>query len=80
MIVHLRQRTTPAGAHGLSADVRDWRRRWLVASGFPARLAEAVSSDPGFDMHALLQLVDLGCPPELAVRILAPMPEQETLL
>lgn len=80
MIAHLMRRTEPAARGGLSADVRAWRRRWLVKSSFPPGLAAAVVSDPGFDLHALLQLVDRGCPPELAVRILAPMPGQETLL
>ncbi|MFD4428227.1 hypothetical protein [Nocardia sp. NPDC058497] len=79
MIAHPMPRTEPARGLGLSADVRDWRKRWLVVSGFPARLAEAVVADPGFDLHALLQLVDQGCAPELAVRILAPMPEREAL-
>ncbi|KAF0845748.1 hypothetical protein [Nocardia caishijiensis] len=57
-------------------EVRKWRSRWLVASGFPPWLAETVTSDPEVDVHALSQLVDQGCAPELAVRILAPLPEQ----
>jgi hypothetical protein len=28
------------------------------------------------DLHALLDLVDKGCPPQLAARILAPLDEQ----
>jgi hypothetical protein len=39
-------------------------------------VADAVASDPRFDLHALLQLVDRGCPPGLAVRILAPLPRE----
>jgi hypothetical protein len=35
-------------------------------------LAQWVAADPRFDLHALLELVDRGCPPPLAVRILAP--------
>jgi hypothetical protein len=31
-----------------------------------------VAADPELDLHALLELVDRGCPPELAVRIVAP--------
>ena len=46
----------------------------LLEVGFPEAVADAVASDPRFDLHALLQLVDRGCPPELAVRILAPLP------
>ena len=55
-------------------DVQAWRRCRLLEAGFPAGLAAAVASDPRFDLHALLQLVDRGCPPELAVRIAAPLP------
>jgi hypothetical protein len=55
-------------------DVQTWRRCRLLEAGFPAELAAAVASDPRFDLHALLQLVDRGCPPELAVRIAAPLP------
>jgi hypothetical protein len=32
------------------------------------------------DLHQLLELVDRGCPPELAVRILAPLDQDEPLL
>jgi hypothetical protein len=31
------------------------------------------ASTPAVDVHALLQLVDRGCPPELAARILSPI-------
>lgn len=55
-------------------DVAAWRRCRLLEAGFPAPLAQVVASDPRFDLHALLQLVDHGCPPELAARILAPLP------
>jgi hypothetical protein len=54
--------------------VRAWRRCRLVEAGFPATLADEVAGNPRFDLHALLQLVDRGCPPELAVRIAAPLP------
>lgn len=57
-------------------DVEAWRRRRLLEAGFPGSLADAVASDPGFDLHALLQLVDRGCPPDLAARILAPLPRE----
>jgi hypothetical protein len=32
-----------------------------------------VANETGFDLHALLELVERGCEPELAVRILAPL-------
>ena len=57
-------------------DVRAWRRCRLLEAGFPATVADAVASDSRFDLHALLQLVDRGCPPELAVRIVALLPRE----
>jgi diacylglycerol kinase family enzyme len=36
-------------------------------------LAATLAVDREIDLHALLKLVDRGCPPELAVRILAPL-------
>lgn len=59
--------------NGPPVDVQAWRRCQLLEAGFPAAVAAAVAADPAFDLHALLQLVDRGCPPELAVRILAPL-------
>jgi hypothetical protein len=50
-----------------------WRRRQLVGAGFPPPLAAALAADPGYDLHALIELTERGCPPELAVRILAPL-------
>ena len=50
----------------------DWRRRRLVAAGFDAPLAAWVAYS-GIDLHELLVLVDRGCPPHLAARILAPL-------
>jgi hypothetical protein len=54
-------------AHG------DWRRRRLVAAGFDAQLATRLAHDALVDLHELLVLLDRGCPPELAARILAPL-------
>jgi hypothetical protein len=50
-----------------------WRRRQLQRAGFGAALAEKLASDRRFDLHAVLELIDRGCPPELAARILAPL-------
>lgn len=61
---------------GPPTDVQSWRRLRLLEAGFPAALADMVASDSRFDLHALLQLVDRGCPPDLAVRILAPLPRE----
>jgi hypothetical protein len=54
-----------------------WRRDQLVASGFPYLLAIRVAGDAGYDLHELLELAQSGCPPELAVRILAPADAKE---
>ena len=54
-------------------DIAGWRRRILERSGFDSDLAVLVSSECGFDLHALIELVECGCPPELATRILAPL-------
>jgi hypothetical protein len=44
----------------------------LREAGFPPDLADEVAAQR-IDLHALLQLVDAGCPPDLAVRILSPL-------
>jgi hypothetical protein len=51
---------------------RAWRSEQLVASGFSSSLAVTVADDERYDLHALIELVERGCSPELAVRILAP--------
>jgi len=53
-------------------DYVTWRVECLRRAGFERAAAESLARDPAFDLHALLELVDRGCPPELAVRILAP--------
>jgi hypothetical protein len=50
-----------------------WRRRQLERAGFERALAETLACDRRTDVHALLELVDRGCPPPLAARILAPL-------
>jgi len=50
-----------------------WRRRQLLSSGFPARLAARIADDRRYDLHALIELTERGCLPELAARILAPL-------
>jgi hypothetical protein len=50
-----------------------WRRRRLEQAGFDRGRAEQLAGDRRTDVHALLELVDRGCPPDLAARILAPL-------
>jgi hypothetical protein len=53
-----------------------WRREQLVGSGFSFRLAALLAKDSRYDLHALIELVERGCPPELAARILAPLDDE----
>lgn len=50
-----------------------WRRDQLTRSGFPLPVAARLAADEAYDLHALIELVERSCPPELAVRILAPL-------
>jgi hypothetical protein len=58
-------------------EVFAWRQQQLVRSGFPRRLAARVARDGRYDLHRLIELVERGCPPALALRILAPLEEDE---
>lgn len=53
-------------------DLADWRRQQLEEAGFQPRLAVLLAVSP-VDLHALIGLVEYGCPPRLAARILAPL-------
>jgi len=50
-----------------------WRTQRLRDAGFGAPLAAALARDCAYDLHAVLELIDRGCPPALAARILAPL-------
>jgi len=65
--------TTTVGARASSDPIVDWRRGRLLHAGFATDLAAHLAEDCGVDLHALLNLVDRGCPPDLAARILAPL-------
>jgi len=71
------RRSQAAGARDAGsnpdADPVSWRRRRLRNAGFAPELAEAVAADCAIDLHALIELAEHGCPPDLAVRILAPI-------
>ncbi|HET6695169.1 MAG TPA: hypothetical protein VFG85_01585 [Gaiellaceae bacterium] len=55
------------------AAVAAWRRHQLDEAGFPASLAASLADDPRVDVHALIELVERGCRPELAARIAMPL-------
>jgi hypothetical protein len=61
------ERAEPGGA------VDAWRRRRLIVAGFDAQLAVQLAGDDAVDLHELLTLLDRGCPPGLAARIVAPI-------
>jgi hypothetical protein len=61
----------------LRKEIFSWRVALLSDAGFAEELAERVAHNRGYDLHALLDLVDRGASPELAVRILAPLDEDE---
>ena len=56
--------------------VVSWRRDQLVHTGFALPIAARVARDPRYDLHAIIELVERGCSPELAVRILAPLDDE----
>jgi hypothetical protein len=64
----------PSGQDAPAREVVAWRERQLLDSGFDAALAARLALDCAFDLHALVELVERGCPHETAARILAPLP------
>ena len=63
-------------AKGVRHEVARWRREQLTESGFPPILAARLAEDARYDLHALIELVERGCRPELAVRIVAPLDDE----
>lgn len=63
----------PATARQPAAGIVAWRHARLGKAGFNSELAEHLSRECGVDLHALIELVERGCPPPLAARILAPL-------
>ena len=53
--------------------VEEWRRSELLHSGFPPSLAARVAEDERYDLRELIELVDRGYAPALAVQILTPL-------
>lgn len=69
---------TKTSAQGVD-EVSLWRCEQLVEAGFAQPLADSIAKNGRYDLHALIELVDRGCQPELAVRILAPVEEKARL-
>lgn len=54
-----------------------WRRAELIHCGFPRALAARIARDERYDLHQLVELMEQGCSPALAVRILSPLEKQD---
>ncbi len=68
---------SPRIATAPTSPVVEWRRESLVGAGFATDLAARLAQNRGIDLHALLELVDRGCPAALAARILAPLDDRD---
>ena len=66
----MRTETTQVGT---GRTVVRWRLERLVEAGFSPAEAAELAADARYDTHALIGLVEEGCPTDLAVRILAPL-------
>jgi len=58
--------------------VARWRREQLTGAGFPLPLAITIAAEASYYLHALIELTERGCRPDLAVRILAPLDRDRT--
>ncbi len=61
---------------GRPEGVAAWRTDRLLAAGLGEASARALGADRAVDLHALLELLDRGCAPELARRIVAPLEDE----
>ncbi len=50
--------------------VRHWRVEALIQAGYPPCDALVLSRRADVDLHLAIELLERGCPPETAVRIL----------
>jgi hypothetical protein len=71
------KRGHPAAARHAPDRFVAWRRGRLREAGFERDSAERLSREGGVDLHALIELVERGCPPPLAARIMAPLDHDE---
>ncbi len=59
----------PLGS-GLPADVVGYRRRRLLEAGCSEAAADVLAELADVDLHRAVGLLEAGCPPERALRIL----------
>ncbi|MDX6504877.1 MAG: hypothetical protein QOE29_2002 [Gaiellaceae bacterium] len=50
--------------------IERWRREALERAGYAARAAAELALRSDIDLHAAIGLVESGCPPETAAKIL----------
>lgn len=62
---------SPPSTHG--RERVGWRRRQLLAVGLEEHLARNLAEILDLDLHALLELMERGCPPRHAAMILEPV-------
>ena len=55
-----------------------WREQRLLRAGVENELASELAADCALDLHAMIELVEGGCPPDLAARILAPLDHERS--
>jgi hypothetical protein len=55
-----------------------WREERLLRAGVEPDLAASIAADCAMDLHAMIELVERGCPPRLAARILAPFDHEQS--
>lgn len=69
----MRQQPSRTTSAAQRATIGEWRRRRLTVAGFEPHLAAQLADEPAIDLHELLTLLDHGCAPKLAARIVAPL-------
>jgi hypothetical protein len=55
--------------HDERVKVQSWRLHVLIEAGYPIELAEQIAESEA-DLHDAVELVEQGCTPEIAARIL----------
>jgi hypothetical protein len=50
--------------------VEGWRLEELTRAGYPAEAAAQIAARHDIDLHRAIKLLEQGCPPEVAAKIL----------
>jgi hypothetical protein len=54
-----------------------WRKQRLLRAGVEADLAGELAANCALDLHAMIEFIERGCPPDLAARILVPLDHEQ---